>query len=156
MDSFVLHTSDTTHGEVSQTLAGIADKLGFVPNMFAVMGGASAALGGFVSLNRHLTSSSLTALEREVIQTAASMENQSPYCVAGHTAFADMQGLDAETIRAVRRNDQLEDHKLEALRLFTQRMVNQKGHLSQQELAVFLDAGYSRDQVFEVIMAIAR
>jgi alkylhydroperoxidase family enzyme len=34
-------------------------------------------------------------------------------------------------------------------------MVNMRGNLSQDELAAFLDAGYSRDQVFEVIMAIA-
>ena len=155
MDKFVLHTSGTTGGETSETLTGIANKLGFVPNMFAVMGGANAALGGFVSLNQYLTRSSLTALEREIIQIAASMENHSPYCVAGHTAFADMQGVDPEAIQTARRNEPVEDGKLEALRVFTRRMVNQKGHLSQQELAAFLVAGYRRDQGFEVIMAIA-
>jgi alkylhydroperoxidase family enzyme len=115
MDSFVLHASETAKGDASKVLAGITDKLGFAPNMFAIMGGAPAALGGFVALNRHLTTSSLTALEREVIQTAASMENQSPYCVAGLTAFANIQKLDAETIQTVCRNDQVEDRKLEAL-----------------------------------------
>lgn len=155
MPPFVVHTPDTAPGEASRILADIGEKLGFVPNMFAVMGGAPAALAAFVEVNRSVTRSSLTPIEAEIVQTAASVENLSPYCVAGHTAFAAMQELDADVIEAVRNEERLADARLEALRRFTRRLVESRGHLRDGELAAFLDAGYSRDQAIEVIMVIS-
>lgn len=155
MTTFITHTPDTAPREASEILADIGKKLGFVPNMFAVMGGAPAALAAFVEVNRSVTRSSLTPLEAEIVQTAASVENVSSYCVAGHTAFAAMQELDADVIEKVRKEEHLVDVKLEALRHFAGRLVESRGQLGEDELIAFLNAGYSRDQVIEVIMVIS-
>lgn len=155
MTPFDVHTPETAHGEASEILADIGQKLGFTPNMFAVMGGAPAALGAFMEMNRSVTRSSLTPLEAEIAQTAASVENLSPYCVAGHTAFAAMQELDVGVIESVRNEKRLAEPRLEALRSFTRRMVETHGHLRDDELSAFLDAGYSRDQAIEVVMVIS-
>ncbi len=152
---FIVHTPQTASQEARATLAYIGEKLDFVPNMFAVMGGAPAALTALAEVNRCLTRSSLTPLEAEIIQIAASVGNTSPYCVAGHTAFAAMQHLDADVIDAVRNEQRLPDVKLEALRWFTHRLVESRGHLDDRELVVFVDAGYSQNQAIEVIMAVS-
>jgi len=155
MDPFVLHTTETTDNPVSELLTGVFEQLGFLPNVFAVMGGAPSALAGFVALNQQFAGGSLSALEREIVQTATSVENQAGYCVAGHSAFVEMQSLDRGAIQAVRGGDPLADPKAEALRIFTRRMVEHKGQLSPAALAEFLEAGYGADQVFEVILGIA-
>ncbi|MBC8240497.1 MAG: carboxymuconolactone decarboxylase family protein [Alphaproteobacteria bacterium] len=155
MDAFTLYTADTVNGTAADTLAGISEKLGFLPNVFAAMAGSAPALAGFVALNRHFAEASLSPLEREIVQTVISATNQSAYCVAGHTAFSDLQDLDSAAIEAVRRGQPINDAKLQALRLFASQMLARKGQLPAAELTAFLEAGYSHDQVFEVILGIA-
>jgi uncharacterized peroxidase-related enzyme len=155
MDPFIIHTTDSADELASQILTGIHKKLGFVPNVFAVMGNSSPALAGFVALNRSVGESSLSPLEREVVQTSISVDNNSGYCVAGHSAFAQRQDLDHTAIQAVRRGDPIADIKLQALRLFARQMIAHRGRLSEAQVSAFLAAGYNRDQVFDVILAIA-
>jgi len=155
MESFVIYTPESANDAASGILQDIREKIGFAPNMFAVMGGAPAALTAFVEMNRAVTRSRFDPTEAEIIQTAASVANLSPYCVAGHTAFAAMQQVDAGTIAAVRRENELTDARHEALRRFTQRLVESRGHMREQEIAAFIDAGFDRDAAIEVIMVVA-
>jgi uncharacterized peroxidase-related enzyme len=154
MNAFTLHRVETSDEPTSTLLQNVIEQVGFLPNVFAVSAGAPPALAAFMALNERFAQTSFTDLEREIIHTATSVENAAPYCVAGHTAFADMLDLDENTIQAVRGMDQVENQKLEALRTFTRQVVDQRGDLSEDELAVFLAAGYSQNQVIEVILGI--
>ena len=154
MNTFTLHSVEASEEASATLLQNVIEQVGFLPNVFAVSAGAPPALAAFMALNEQFALTSFTDLEREIIHTATSVENAAPYCVAGHTAFADMLSLDGNVIQAVRGADQVEDQKLEALRTFTRQVVDQRGQLSDSELASFLAAGYSQDQVIEVILGI--
>ncbi len=155
MFPFMMHTPQTTSQPVSGLLTSVEKKVGFLPNVFSVMAGSSAALTSFVDMNRNFMASTLTQLEQEIVQMAASVENGCNYCISGHTAFAQMRGVEIEIIYAVRRKETLEDPKLEALRQFTVQLVVDRGRFTDMELKMFLDAGYGVEQVFEVILGIA-
>ena len=58
-------------------------------------------------------------------------------------------------LAALRRNQPLPDSKLEALRLTTRAMVEQRGWLSDADVARFEQAGYSRDQLLDLVLAVA-
>jgi uncharacterized peroxidase-related enzyme len=154
MNPFKLHTPETVNETTAADLNSVVDQLGFLPNIFAVSAGAPPALAGFIALNQQFAKTSLSEMEREIVHTATSVENEAPYCVAGHTAFADMLELDEVAIQAVRTQDAVNDDKLEALRTFTRLVVDQKGDLTEDQLSAFLAAGYNADQVLEVILGI--
>ena len=112
------------------------------------------ALEAFINLNNLFGDSSFDATEREIIEIATSVENQCTYCVAGHTAFAHMQGVPAETIEALRNSSPLSDARLEALNTFTRALVRNRGMVDQEEVELFIDAGYTPRHVMEVILGI--
>ncbi len=130
MQTFVRYTPKTAKAGASDIFADVIKQMGFLPNVLAAMGDTPPSVTGFVTLNQSFAASSLSPLEREIVQLVASMENHSSYCVAAHTAFANMQDLDMEIIEAVRTGALLADPKLRALQIFTSRIVLSKGHLS--------------------------
>lgn len=154
MKQYKIFTPETASSENTETLLALTDKIGFLPNVFAVMGGTPAALGGFVALNQSFGSTTLSATEREIVQIAASVENDGAYCVAGHTSFAKKQEVAEEIIKAVRTRNIIDDPKLAALHEFTRLVTIKRGKLDAGELEQFIAAGYSESQVMEVILGV--
>ncbi|MGI9370227.1 MAG: carboxymuconolactone decarboxylase family protein [Ruegeria sp.] len=155
MKNYTIYTQQSAAPKARPILEGLAKMVGFVPNVFAVMGGTAPALNGFVEVTKQFGASSLTATEREIVHIATSVENGCRYCVAGHTAFANAQKIDDAVIEAVRTRGAIADPKLAALHEFTRAMVVKRGHLDQHELARFRAAGYTEEQVYEVIIGIS-
>ena len=155
MKHFTIHTVQSAAPKAGPILDGLAKMVGFVPNVFAVMGGTAPALGGFVEVTKQFGGSSLTATEREIVHIATSVENGCSYCVAGHTAFAKAQKVDDAVVKATRTRGTIADPKLSALHDFTRAMVINRGHVTQQEMEQFRTAGYTEDQLYEVIIGIS-
>lgn len=149
-------TSFNMYGaEHSGILAGVRESVGFVPNVFSVLGANEHVLRAFAGFNTAFAECGLSPLEREIVQTAVSVVNQCEYCVAGHTAFTSMTSLDGAAIQAIRDQQPIQDDKLEALRRFTEAVAATHGKASQTQLEAFEAAGYSRSQVFDVILGVA-
>ena len=154
MTLFPIHDANTASPAAGKKLNALSMQLGFIPNVFAVIAESEPALEAFVNLNNLFGDSSFDATEREIIEIATSVENQCTYCVAGHTAFAHMQGVPAETIEALRNSAPLSDARLEALNTFTRALVRNRGMVDQDEVELFIDAGYTPGHVMEVILGI--
>ncbi len=154
MKAFKIHTIQNTTNQAGRILKSIRDEIGFIPNVFAVIAGSTPALKAFVELNKQFSKSSFNAVERELIQLVSSVENQCQYCVAGHTAFAEMQHVPTAIIDDIRHSRMLADKKLEALRHFTQLLLQTRGMIAEQEIQAFIDAGYTSEQVLEVILGV--
>jgi uncharacterized peroxidase-related enzyme len=154
MNRYRIHTPETASAPAARTLQAVHDSQGFIPNILGVIAESSPALTAIVELNSQLANTSLSALERELIQTLTSVENQCSYCVAGHTAFAAKQDLPADVIEAARSGRPIPDARLEALRKFTRTLSNLKGRIAQSDLDEFYDAGYGPQQVLEVILGV--
>ena len=152
MKAFKIHTAQDTAEPVASILSGTEKTLGFVPNLFGVLAESPSALAAFTALNAQFAKSSFSPTERELIELTVSTENQCGYCVAGHTAFAAMQGVDERIVQAVRNGEPIPDTRLEILRRFTQALVRQRGMLTEPEVEQFLDAGYTQQQLLDVIL----
>ena len=99
--------------------------------------------------------SSLSPAEQQFIMLAVSEANDCEYCVAAHSTLAKrMSKLDAALVDAVRRRAPLADTKLDTLVTFTRKIVEQRGVLADVEVTAFLDAGYTRAQVIEVLLGV--
>jgi len=93
-----------TRGEVNENNQAIFDNLnkmlGFVPNIYAAMAHSKTALGDFLQFSNVKTS--LTGIEKEVVDLAVSEVNGCRYCQSAHTAIGKMKGISEEQILELR------------------------------------------------------
>ena len=155
MTQFELLTKDDAPVGALQGLDKIEKKAGFVPNLQRVMAQAPALLDGYLSLWEIFERSSLTPQERQIVLIATSVEHGCTYCVAAHSGLARLEGLSEDNLQALRNGTPLPDPKLNALRDFSVKMVDQRGWLTEEDFKAFFAAGYGRQQVLEVILGVA-
>ncbi|HET54839.1 MAG TPA: carboxymuconolactone decarboxylase family protein [Ignavibacteria bacterium] len=67
-----------------------------------------------------------------------------------------MQKIDEGIIEALRTGEPIKDEKLEALRKFTQTVVERRGWLEENDIEEFLSAGYNKAQLLEVIVGVVQ
>jgi uncharacterized peroxidase-related enzyme len=154
MKTFKVHNKETAQSPADNILAAVETSLGFVPNLFGIIAESPVALTSFVQLNEQFSKSSMNAMSREIVQIAVSVENACNYCVAGHSAFAEIQNVPGTIVEAIRNNQPIEDSKLEALNQFTRLVVRNKGFIADEAVQEFLNAGYTPAHVMEVILGI--
>lgn len=155
MANFTLHDSSTAPEGARDFIAGVEKKMGFVPSLYAVFAENPAVLDAYTQLADQLGKTGLSPLEQQIVTITASVENECHFCVAAHTTISEGQGLDLSVIGAVREDRAITDPKLEALRLFSKKVVIDRGFVSDTDVDTFLAAGYDRSAVLAVILGVA-
>lgn len=156
MKNFKIHSVETVPEASKQMLQSVKDKYGLVPNILGAMSAAPSALKAYMDISGAISQGTLTAIEQQIVQMTVNKFNGCHYCLAAHTMIADLTKLAPEDMLALRDSKPLSSSKYEALRRFTQVMLEKRGSVSDDDLSLFVAAGYTREQSFEVITSIAR
>jgi len=155
MTLFTLHTDKTAPEGAAEVLGKVKEKYGFIPNLAACVAEAPNVLSAIMALSSAMDNSSLTAQEQQVVLLTISTLNGCSYCRAVHKALGSMAKVDAETLDAIIGSIPLADKKLNALNSFVIAIFKDRGLVSEEKTQAFLDAGFSKAQVFEVVMGVA-
>ena len=150
-----LHNHETAPESARPILAAVDRANGFTPNLFRALANSPSTLSGFVALLEANDDGTLSPMERQIVQLAASIENRGAYCVAGHSSFAARMGLPVEPIMAIREGRPLADRRYQGLADFTRAVVRNRGHVTDTDIAAFEASGFAAAQIFEVIAGIA-
>lgn len=137
-----------------ELLKAAGSKFGFVPNLLGMFANAPALLEGYLTLAGIFDKASLSPTERQVVLLAASFENSCEYCMAAHSAIAEMQKVDQSVISALRDGKPIVDAKLESLRSFAAETVRTRGWPSPEVVSRFTGAGYTPAQALEVVLGV--
>lgn len=157
MTEFTLHTPTSAPEDSRPLLDDAAKSFGFMPNLLRVMAESPAALDGYRTLHRLFsTRTSFDKDELTVVWMTINVEHQCHYCVPAHTGIAKMMQVDDAIIAALRNETPLPNARLEALRTFTLKVVRDRGVVADADVQAFLDAGFARRQVLEVILGLAQ
>ena len=150
-------TSNATAPEsMRPVLAGIAQSLGFVPNLFATFAHSPTLFSGYLAADGAWTKGSLTAVERELVLLTASVTNDCTYCSAAHSLILKaMLKADPAIVAAIRAAQPLADPRQDALVRLVREIVAERGHAKPATVQNFLAAGWRADQVLEVLLGIA-
>lgn len=138
----------------SAVLAEVKKNLGFIPNLFGSLANNTEALKAYLALSESFSKSGLSPVEQQVVAITVSRENQCHYCVAAQSAISAMSKLDAEVIHGLREGKALKDRKLEALRLFTKRVVASRGWVDESDVENFCAAGFTDSAIAAVILGV--
>ncbi len=155
MSNFQVHTIESAPAAARPTLEGAKRTLGFVPNLYGVMAESPALLKAYKTVGAFFdTLTTFTPTERQIVLLTTSFDNQCHYCVAAHTTLAGMQKVPSDVVQSVRNGEPIAEARLEALRTFTLSVVAGRGWVSEDETQAFLDAGFTKAQLLEVILGV--
>jgi uncharacterized peroxidase-related enzyme len=150
-----LHDQKSAPADSRAVLAAIGEANGFTPNLFRALANSPSTLNGFAAFVEANDRGALSPAERQIVQLAASVENEGGYCVAGHTAFATRLGVPDDTLTAIRKGQRLLDERQQALVDITRALIRSRGHLADGDRRAFESAGFAPEQLLEVIAGIA-
>jgi len=157
MTNFDLHTLDTAPEESRPLLEGSLKTFGRIPGLHAAMAEAPALLDGYKHLHKQFAeNTSFNKEELTVVWQAINVEHACHYCVPAHTGIAKMMKVDDAITNALRDETRLPTARLEALRTFTLVIVRERGNAADTDVQTFLDAGFTKRQVLEVILGVAQ
>ncbi|MFT7633962.1 MAG: putative peroxidase-related enzyme [Mariniblastus sp.] len=155
MANFANHTIESAPSASKALLEGAKQKVGFVPNLYAGMAEAPALLEGYLAISGIFDKTSFSPTERQIVLMTSNRLNGCSYCMAAHTSISQMSGVPEGVVTALRNNTPIADGKLEALRQFAIVVVESRGWPSEEHVDAFLDAGYTKQNILEVILGTA-
>lgn len=155
MTNFTIHTQETAPAASKPILEGAQKAYGFIPNLMATLAESPASVEAYATLSGIFGKSTFSPTEEQVVLMTNNRLNNCTYCMAAHSTISQMQGVPADVIEALRNGVELADAKLEALRVFAIKVNQQRGELSPTDIDTFLQAGYTKAHIFEVIVGTA-
>ena len=144
----------TAPDKTQKLLDGIEKKLGMVPNLIATMAQSHALAEAYLSYSQALAGGTIPPQLREQIALVVSQANECGYCLAAHSAIGGSVGLSDDEIRDARTGES-PDRKTEAALHFAQKIVEKRGWLSDSHLSEVRQAGYSDEEITELIGHVA-
>jgi uncharacterized peroxidase-related enzyme len=135
-------------------LEPIAEKSGFVPNVFRALGRRPDELRAFLDFHDALMDSSegLSKAERELVVVATSGANHCPYCVVAHGAILRIRTKDPELADRVATNPwtaELDDRRRAIVDLALA-LTRRPELFGEQEITAARSAGLSEDEIWDV------
>jgi alkylhydroperoxidase family enzyme len=153
---FEYHTKATALAESIPLIERSIKTYGFLPKLHAVLAASPASYQAYLdTFELFEKKSTLTPLEQQVVFQTSNFENNCQYCMPGHSFIMKLSKMPDEVIEALREGLPLKDARLQALRLYTRRLLEKHGHLSDSEIEAFIAAGYTHRQALEVLVGLA-
>lgn len=156
MTEFTLHT-EATAPEASKPLLATSKKAyGMIPGLHAVMAEAPGLLKAYQTVHGLFENSSFDKDELTVVWQSVNVEHACHYCVPAHTGIAQSMGVSDAISDALRNETPLPNARLEALRTFTLSVVRERGNVDNDAVQAFLNAGFTRRQILEVVLGVSQ
>lgn len=156
MPSFPVHTVESAPEAARPVLDSAQQAFGFVPNLIGVMASSPALAETYLTVAGLFDKSNLSATEKQVVLLTASRFHACHYCMAAHSAIAAMQQVPTDVVEAIRNDQPIADSQLQALRMLTHSLVENRGWPTEAEVNSFLEAGYEAGHILDILVGIAQ
>ena len=151
---FTEHTVESAPAAARRSMAATTSHLGYLPSAVARMATSPDLLDGFLKLSAMFEGTTLDPIAREALIMTIATRNGCHLCVAMHTARLAALHADAEVIAALRGGEALGDPRLDAIAVFTLRVLETSGDVGEAALRAFLAQGYTEQNALEVVLGI--
>jgi alkylhydroperoxidase family enzyme len=155
MPNYPVHTIASAPEKSKTALEQLQKAFGVLPNLPAVIANSPKLINSLVGLFGQVHSPGLSEAENQIVLLTDAVTNSSTYAVAFHTTLALQQGISSEETTAIRERRLPTDKRFAALSTLAKTLIEKRGHLSDQKLDSFIAAGFTKEQVLEVIAIVA-
>ena len=151
---FTEHTVESAPAAARRSMAATTSRLGYLPSAVARMATSPGLLDGFLKLSAMFEGTTLDPIAREVLIMTIATRNGCHVCVAMHTARLTALDADAGLIATLRGGEAPVDPRLDAIRVFTLRVLETAGDVGETALRAFLAQGYTEQNALEVVLGV--
>jgi alkylhydroperoxidase family enzyme len=155
MPNYPVQTIASAPDKSKPALEQLQKAFGVLPNLPAVIANSPKLINALVGLFAQVHSPGLSEAENQIVLLTDAVTNSSAYAVAFHTTLALQHGIGPEETRAIREGRLPRDKRFAALSNLAKALIEKRGHLSEQEVDLFIAAGFTKEQVLEVIAIVA-
>ena len=156
MSNFTIYDETTAPKDSKALLEASKTSFGMIPNLHGVMAESPGLLEAYKVVGELFQKSGFDKNELTVVWQTINVENACHYCVPAHTSIANRMGVNANITDALRNETPLPPALLEALRNFTLSVMRDRGALDAQTVQTFLDAGFTKQNILDVILGYAQ
>ncbi len=153
MTSFNIPSREDVSANNQEIFDSLKKGLGMVPNLYAVMAHSDTALGNYLAFQNAKTT--FSNKEKQAVNLVVSQVNECLYCQSAHTLLGTMNGLTEDQTIEIRKGGAAFDLKLNALVELAKEITAKRGFIAETILNKFLNAGYTKGQVVELVMLVA-
>lgn len=155
MPNYPVQTIASAPEGSKSALEQLKKAFGVVPNIVGAIANSPKLINSLVGLFGQVHSPGLTEAENQIVLLTDAVTNSSTYAVAFHTALALQQGISSEETTAIRDRRLPTNKRFAALSGLAKALIEKRGHLAEPELDSFNAAGFTKEQVLEVIAIVA-
>ena len=155
MSIFEVQTIDEAPEGSKAPLRKLQQAFGVAPNVAGVIANSPVLANIFVPVFQGVHSGTFSEAEIQTLLLTNAVTNASEWAVAFHTALALKQGIHPADVDAIRRGVPPDDPGLAALSMLARALIEKRGRLAISDQNRFFEAGYSSEQILEVIAVVA-
>jgi alkylhydroperoxidase family enzyme len=155
MPGYSIHTIESAPAQSKPVLQQLQQAFGLIPNVAAAMAASPVLINGFIGLFERVHASSLTEAQIQTLLLTNAVTNASEWPVAFHTALALKQGVHPADVDAIRHGGLPNNVGLASLSTLARTLIEKRGRLAESDQRRFFEAGFSSEQMLEVIAVVA-
>lgn len=155
MQTFPIHTLESAPEHSRQPLEMLQAAFGTIPNIAGVMSTSPVLIGSLVALFQHVHGGSFSEDQIQVLLLTNAVSNACPWAVAFHSTLALKEGVAAADVQAIRNRQTPTGQKNAALATLARTLIEKRGRLDDLEVSRFLQAGFEKAHLLEVIAVVA-
>ncbi|KZX75437.1 carboxymuconolactone decarboxylase [Oleiphilus sp. HI0009] len=153
---FTYYETNTAPEESKSLMEASLKGFGMIPNLHKILAEAPATYEAYNTVfNLFMKNTTLSPIEQQVVFMTANFENNCHYCVPGHTWMMHSAKMPEEVIEALREGTEIPDAKLQALHDYAKALLDKRGHIGDEKLQDFIEAGYTKRQALEVLTGLS-
>ena len=137
-------------GRTGEIFKHVEERLGRVPNMLKLLGHSPSGLAGYLAYTEAFESGPMPSRLRGLLTAAIAELSGSDYVLSLAYMLGTRQGVSADEVTAARRLES-DDPKIAAALRFAAKVIEGRGHGSEPGLKKLQAAGYTDEQIVEVV-----
>jgi AhpD family alkylhydroperoxidase len=155
MQSFPIQTLESAPEQSKPALQNLQAAFGMIPNIAGAIATSPVLINSLVGLFQRVHGGSFTEAQIQTILLTNAVTNACSWAVAFHTALALKEGLDQADVDAIREGRAPRVRQHAALSTLARTLIEKRGHLDDKDVDKFIDAGFGKDLLLEVIAVVA-
>jgi alkylhydroperoxidase family enzyme len=155
MTSVPIHTVASAPEKSKPVIEQLQQTFGLIPNIAGAMANSPELIKAFIGLFQQVHAGTFNEAEIQTLLLTNAVTNSCTWAVAFHTMLALKQDVAAADVDAIRARRAPADEHLAALSTLARKLIETRGHVSERDLAAFVEAGFERKQTLEILAVIA-
>ena len=155
MQTFPIYSLESAPEQSKPSLEKLQGAFGMIPNVVGAMATSPVLIGSLVGLFQKVHGGSFSEQQVQVLLLTNAVTNASAWAVAFHTALALKEGVEPADVQAIRERRAPRNPKNAALSALARTLIEKRGRLDELDVSRFLQAGFDKGQLLEVIAAVA-